>query len=370
MAKKDYYEILGLNKSATEAEIKKAYRTLAKKYHPDVNKEAGAADKFKEVQEAYDVLNDSQKRAQYDQFGHSAFDQNAQGFGGGYGGGFEDFSDIFSSFFGGGASSSRGRSAAGPRKGQDRFMQISIEFLEAVFGKDAEINIDVDEQCSDCHGTGAYSKDDVVVCSTCNGMGRVMTQQKTVFGVFQQESVCPKCRGTGKEIKRSCTKCKGTGYQHKRLKVDLKIPAGIQSGQQLRVAGKGERGSNGGPNGDLFVEILVKKHSSFVREGKNIYIKVPISSIDATLGCKKDIPTVYGDVELTIPEGTQPQTQFRLKGKGVKDLRSGMTGDQYVEVDIEIPKKLSKEEKELYMSLREKAKTNKNVFDRFKESFK
>ncbi len=371
MAKRDYYEVLGVNKSASDSEIKKAYRGLAKKYHPDMNKAADAADKFKEVQEAYEVLSDSSKKAQYDQFGHNAFNQNQSGtggFGGGYGG-FEDINDIFGSFFGGGFNSGRARSN-GPRKGQDRFMKMSVEFMDAVFGNEVQFGLDIDEQCSECLGTGAYSKDDISTCPTCHGRGRVMTQQRTAFGVFQQETICPTCKGTGNEIKRKCKKCKGSGYEHKHIKVDLRIPAGIQSGQQLRVSGKGEKGSNGGPNGDLFVEIMVKKHKNFIREGKNIYITVPISVIDVVLGCKVDIPTVYGDVELTIPAGTQPNTKFRLKGKGVKELRSGVVGDQYVEVNVEIPDKLSKEEKKYYQEIKNSSKGRKSVFDKFKDSFK
>jgi molecular chaperone DnaJ len=369
MAKRDYYEVLGVSKSASEAEIKKAYRNLAKKYHPDVNKAADAADKFKEVQEAYEVLNDSQKRAQYDQFGHSAFEQQgAGGFNSGFGG-FEDLNDIFGSFFGGGFSSG-GRRSNGPRKGQDRFMQMTIDFMDAIFGKDAEVNLEIDEQCSDCHGSGAYSSEDVSACTTCNGRGRVMTQQRTPFGVFQQETACPNCNGTGKQIKRKCAKCKGSGYEHKRIKVELKIPAGIQSGQQLRVSGKGERGSNGGPNGDLFVEVMVRKHESFVREGRNIYINVPISAVDAVLGCKIDVPTVYGEVELTVPEGTQSGTQFRLKGKGIKELKTGIIGDQFVEITVEIPKKLTKEERDCYIKLKDISKKSKSPFERFKDTFR
>ncbi len=370
MAKRDYYEVLGIAKNATEDEIKKAYRALAKKYHPDVSKEANAADKFKEVQEAYEVLSDSQKRAQYDQFGHAAFENGGQGyggFGGGFGG-FDDLGDIFSSFFGGGFSGSSRRS--GPRKGQDRFLQVTIDFMDAVFGKELSIPLSFDEECPDCSGTGAYSKDDLQSCSNCHGSGKVTSQQRTAFGVFQQQSVCPVCRGSGKEIKRQCPKCKGQGYQRKNIEVQLKVPAGIQTGQQLRVAGKGERGSNGGTNGDLFVEVAVRRHKSFVRDGRNIHITVPISNVDAVLGCKIDVPTVYGDVSLTIPEGTQPNTKFRLKGKGIKDTRTGLSGDQYVEVNIEIPKKLTREEKELYQSIKDKNKNTKSVFDRFKETFK
>lgn len=371
MAKKDYYEILGINKSASEADIKKAYRKLAKKYHPDVNKETGADEQFKEVQEAYDCLSDSSKRSQYDQFGHAAFEQN-QGFGGqggGFGGGFDDFGDIFSSFFGGFGGGGSTRNSTAPRRGQDRFMQMTIDFMDAINGKNASIQLDVDEQCSSCHGSGAHSSSDVKTCSTCNGRGRVMTQQRTAFGIFQQESVCPHCHGSGKEITKKCSTCNGQGYQRKKVKVEIKIPAGINTGQQLRVAKKGERGVNGGNNGDLIVEIHVKSHKNFIRDGKNIHISIPISLTDAVLGTKIDVPTVYGDVELKIPEGTQPKTQFRLKGKGVKDLRGGSTGDQYVEVNIEIPKKLSSSEKDLFGKIRDKEKKSKSVFDKFKDAF-
>jgi molecular chaperone DnaJ len=366
--KKDYYESLGISKSATTDEIKKAYRTLAKKYHPDVNKEPGADVRFKEIQEAYDVLTDPQKRAQYDQHGHAAFDQNG-GFGGfqqGFGG-FEDLNDIFGSFFGGGFSSSRRQT--GPKKGQDRFMQMKVDFMDAIFGKTETLVVDVDEVCNECMGSGAQSKSDIGVCPTCNGKGSTVTQQRTPFGVFQSTTTCSDCQGTGKKIKNKCSKCSGKGYVRKRTNVDVKIPAGIQSGQQLRIAGKGERGHDGGPNGDLFIEILVLKHKYFVREGKNIFVTVPVSVVDATLGMKIDVPTVYGDVELTIPAGTQHGTQFRLKGKGVKDLRSSTIGDQFIEVQIEINRKLSKDEKELYEKLKE-VSNKESVFEKFKKSFK
>lgn len=372
--KRDYYEVLGLQKGASDAEIKKAYRTLAKKYHPDMNKEADAEARFKEINEAYEVLSDPQKKASYDQFGHAGME--GAGFGGAGGAGFDDLNDIFGSFFGGGFGGFGGGQGQarrnGPRKGQDRFMQMKVEFMDAIFGKTETINLGVDEQCSECLGTGAHSKNDITVCPTCGGSGTVVTQQRTPFGVFQSQSVCPTCNGTGKTIKRKCSKCGGKGYEHKRVSVDVKIPAGIQSGQQLRVQGKGERGENGGPNGDLFIEVLVKKHDYFVRDGKNISISVPISSVDATLGCTVDVPTVYGDVELTIPAGTQGGTKFRLKDKGVKDMRGGSTGDQYVEVQVEVNKKLSKEEKELYKKLQDLQKKSgkETVFEKFKKAFK
>ncbi|MCH4284566.1 MULTISPECIES: molecular chaperone DnaJ [Bacillota] len=368
--KRDYYEVLGIQKGASDDEIKRAYRKMAKKYHPDVNKEPGAEEKFKEVNEAYEVLSDPQKKATYDQFGFAGMD-GAGGFGGGAGGfdGFGDFSDIFGSFFGGGfgGGGSR-RQSNGPRKGDDRFMQMRIDFMDAIFGKEEEISIDVDELCNECNGTGARSKSDIKGCSRCGGTGHVTTQQRTPFGVFQSQSVCPDCNGTGKTIVNKCPKCHGKGYEHKRVKLNIKIPAGIQSGQQVRVPNKGERGVNGGPNGDLYIEILVSRHKQFTRDGNDIRITIPISAIDATLGCKVDVPTVYGDVELTIPAGTQYGQQFRLKGKGVKSPRGGQ-GDQYVEVKVEIPTKISRDERELYEKIKNK-KEHESPFEKFKNAFK
>ncbi|MEA5026583.1 MAG: molecular chaperone DnaJ [Erysipelotrichaceae bacterium] len=372
-SKRDYYEILGITKTASEAEIKKAYRTLAKKYHPDVNKEAGAEEKFKEINEAYEVLGDAQKKANYDQFGHAGMD--GAGFNGfsGSTAGFDDLSDIFGSFFGGGGgfggTSSRRTNTTGPRKGQDLYMKMKVDFMDAIFGKTETITLDVDEQCSECMGTGARSKSDVHVCGRCHGQGTIITQQRTAFGVFQSQNVCPDCNGTGKIIANKCRKCNGSGYEHKRINVDVKVPEGIQTGQQLRVSGKGERGANGGPNGDLYIEIVVNKHKYFERDGKNIYISIPISAIDATLGCTVDVPTVYGDVELTIPAGTQNGTKFRLKGKGVKDTRSSGAGDQFVEVRMEVPTRLTKEERDLYEKIRS-TEGKESVFERFKKAFK
>ncbi|MFV0381378.1 MAG: molecular chaperone DnaJ [Breznakia sp.] len=370
MSKRDYYEVLGLNKGASDADIKKAYRKMAKKYHPDVNKDSEAEVKFKEVNEAYEVLSDSQKKATYDQFGHAGLDGAQGGFSGE--GGFGGFEDLFGSFFGGGGGFSGfgggSRQAHGPRKGEDRFMQMRIDFMDAVFGHTEEISLEVDEECGDCHGSGAFSKNDIHTCDRCHGSGKVVTQQRTAFGTFQSEAVCPDCHGNGKKVSKPCNKCHGKGYEHKRVKLDIKIPAGIQSGQQIRVNGKGEIGSNGGLSGDLYIEVLVARHKVFVRDGNDIYIRVPISAVDAILGCELDIPTVHGDVRLKIPEGTQTATKFRLKGKGVKSPR-GIEGDQYVEMHIEIPKKVSKQEKELYEKLR-KTDKYKSPFDKFKKAFK
>ena len=364
--KRDYYEVLGVSKSATDAEIKKAYRKLAKQYHPDMNKADDAVEKFKEVQEAYEILSDPQKRAGYDQFGHSAQESP---FGQGFGGFEGDLGDIFSSFFGSGFGSSGRRQSNRPQKGQDRFMQMRIDFMEAIFGKNENITLTVDELCSQCLGSGAQSKDDIKVCETCRGTGQVTQAQQTPFGMFQQTAVCPTCRGSGKQITHVCSKCKGEGYERKRQSVEVKIPAGINTGQQLRVANKGERGINGGNNGDLYIEIVVSPHKYFQRLGKDIHIDVPISAVDATLGCQVDVPTVYGDVSLTIPAGTQFGTKLRLKGKGVPDLNSSNKGDQIVEVKIEIDKKLNKETKDLYEKL--KTMTGKDtVFNRFKNAFK
>ncbi|MEG2507692.1 MAG: molecular chaperone DnaJ [Longicatena sp.] len=370
MEKRDYYEVLGLKKGASDDEIKKAYRKMAKKYHPDINKDKDAEMKFKEINEANEVLSDPQKKATYDQFGHAGMDGSSFGGGGQGFGNFDDLGDIFGSFFGGGfgGGQQRRQQSNGPRKGNDRFMQMRIEFMDAVFGKTETVSVEVDETCDECLGSGAKSKSDIKSCSRCNGTGSVTTQQRTPFGVFQSQGVCPDCHGTGKTIANKCPKCHGKGYEHKRVKLDIKIPAGIQSGQQVRVSNKGERGANGGPNGDLYIEIIVSRHKQFVRDGNDIRISIPLSAVDAVLGCKLDVPTVYGDVELSIPTGTQHGQQFRLKGKGVKSPKGGQ-GDQYVQVTIEIPTKLSKEDRELYEKIK-KNQGHESAFEKFKKAFK
>ena len=376
--KRDYYEVLGVAKNASDDEIKKAYRKLAKKYHPDVNKEPGAEEKFKEVNEAYEVLSDATKRANYDQFGFSGVDGSTGGFGGfsqGFSsGGFDDLNDIFSSFFGGsmgGFGSGRGRASNGPCKGDDKLMRMNISFMDACFGKKETISLTVDEQCPDCKGSGAASASDIETCSTCRGTGTVIQQQRTAFGVFQTQGACPDCQGTGKKIRKVCPRCKGKGYERKTSEVEVNIPAGISSGQQLRVAGKGERGYNGGPNGDLYIEIYVEPHERFERDGKNIYLDIPVSAVDATLGCSIDVPTIHGDVMMKIPAGTQNGKQFRLKGKGVKDIRSGKEGDQICTVNIRVDDNLSRKEKELYKQLQELQGTRQgeSVWERFKKNF-
>jgi len=372
--KRDYYEVLGVSKDADQTEIKRAYRKLAKKYHPDVNKEPGAEEKFKEINEAYEVLGDEEKRKNYDQFGFAGMD-GAQGFGGFQSGSFDDINDIFNSFFGGGMGGSFGsssrRQSNSPRKGADKYMRMNVSFLDACFGKKETINISVDEQCTSCGGTGAYSSSDIETCSTCHGSGTVVRQQRTAFGVFQSQGVCPDCNGTGKKIRKVCPNCHGAGYINKRVSVDVNIPAGIMTGQQLRVQGKGERGSNGGPNGDLYIEVNVLSHKQFEREGSTIYLEIPISAVDATLGTEIDVPTIHGDVSMKIPAGTQDGTKLRLKNKGCADLRTGKLGDQICTVRIRVDDKLTRREKELYKELQdlEKNGKGKTFWQKFKEQF-
>lgn len=377
--KRDYYEVLGLSKGASDDEIKSSYRKLAKKYHPDLNKEPGAEEKFKEVQEAYEVLSDPKKRKTYDQFGHAAFDQNggASGFHGfdGFQSGFQDIDlgDIFGSFFGGGARRQNSR-ANGPIKGNDSFISIKISFMDSVNGKKIELPINFDEICSSCNGTGAQNPSDVVKCSSCNGTGYVRQRTQTIFGTMESQGVCPTCGGTGKTIKNKCTSCGGKGFKKTKIKIDVNIPAGINNGQQIRVAGKGERGINGGPNGDLYIEVNVAKDSFFRREGNDIHVDLTMNMIDAALGAVVEIPTVYGKVELHIPEGTQSGQILKMKGKGFKDLRSANYGDQLVHIKVETPKNLNAEQKDLlnrFLEIESKKKgKSESFFDKIKKQFK
>lgn len=377
--KRDYYEVLGLSKGASEDEIKSSYRKLAKKYHPDLNKEPGAEEKFKEVQEAYEVLSDPKKRARYDQFGHAAFDQNggASGFNGfdGFQSGFQDvdLGDIFGSFFGGGARRSSSR-RTGPIKGNDSFISIKISFMDSVNGKHIEVPINFDETCSSCNGSGAQTPNDIVICSNCKGTGYVRQRTQTIFGTMETQASCPTCNGTGKTIKNKCSACGGKGYKKTKIKIDVNIPAGINDGQQIRVAGKGERGLNGGPNGDLYIEVNVSKDSFFKREGNDIHVDLTMNMIDACLGAVVEIPTVYGNVDLTIPEGTQNNQILKLKGKGFKDLRSANYGDQYVHIKVETPKNLNSEQKDLltrFMEIENKKKGRpESFFDKIKKQFR
>ncbi len=370
--KRDYYEVLGVSKSATADEIKSSYRKLAKKYHPDLNHEPGAEEKFKEVQEAYDVLSDETKRSQYDQFGHAAFDPNQGGFGAGGFSGFQDvdLGDIFGSFFGGG---SRRSARTGPIRGNDTLMQIRISFMDAINGKTITLPITYDETCPSCNGSGAKSPSDIETCSYCHGSGKVNSVQQTIFGTMQTQKTCPNCQGKGKIIKNKCPDCQGKGYRRVKKDIEIKIPAGINNGQQIKVASKGERGLNGGPNGDLYIEVTVTSSKDFVRDGNDIRTELEISMFDAILGCKVVTKTVYGDVELNIPSGTQPNQVLKLKGKGVKDIRnSSIQGDQFVKIIIKTPTSLNDEQKKLLQQIKDiedNKKKKTSIFDKIKSKF-
>lgn len=375
MAKRDYYEILGVSKTASKDDIKSSYRKLAKKYHPD-NKETGDEAKFKEVQEAYDILYDDQKRSAYDQFGHAAFEQTGGGPAGGnpfsgfsgFGGEDINLGDIFSSFFGGG--SNRARRQAGPTRGDDVLMRLRVEFMDAVNGKDEEVTFDYDDECPHCHGSGADTPSDVKVCSTCHGRGTVTRQQRTIFGAVNSETVCPDCGGKGKIISKKCSVCGGTGYKRIKKTQKIHIPTGINSGQQIRLAGMGGAGSNGGEHGDLYIEINIKDHPYFKRERNDIHLDVPLDFVDAILGTKIDVPTVNGEMVVTVPEGTQPGQVLRLKGQGIKDLRTGKPGDQYIHLDIKAPTYLNKKQKEALNAYKEASKPEESLFAKFKKKFK
>ena len=368
---KNYYDVLGVDKSASDAEIKSAFRKLAKKYHPDINKEPGAEAKFKEIGEAYAVLGDPEKRKQYDQFGHEAFTQGAGqgGFGGFNGfGGFSaddiDLSSIFDDLFGGsmfGGASRRSR-ADRPTKGRDSLVKVNLTFEEAVFGCKKTIKVDLDEECETCNGKGGKGEKN---CSTCGGSGRVVSQQRTLFGMFQSETTCPDCNGKGKVFKETCSDCRGTGHVIKKKEIEITVPEGVDDGHQLRITGKGAAGYNGGPNGDIYIEFIVKDHPLFERKNNDIYLDLPITITDAVLGCKKEIPTLDGNVMLTIDAGSQPGDQLRLRGKGVKNPNGSRRGDMYVILDVIIPNKLDRKQKDLFKQLAETDLENSSSFKNF-----
>ena len=372
--KRDYYEVLGISKSASKDEIKSAYRKLAKQYHPDINKSPDAPEKFKEVQEAYDVLYDDQKRAQYDQFGFAAFEQGGSN-GGPFGQGFAsggfgdvDLGDIFSSFFGGGRR--RQRASTSPSKGEDTLTRIRISFMDAVLGTKVNIPVTYDEPCSHCHGSGAESESAMTTCPYCGGRGTISAQQRTIFGVVESEQECPHCHGKGKIIKDPCHTCKGEGYTRVKRELTVNIPAGINAGQQIRVQGKGGRGSNGGPNGDLYVEVLIAPHSDFRRDGNDVHLDVPLSFVDCALGCTIDVPTVYGDVSVKIPEGTQPDQILKIKDHGIKDLRSGRPGNQYIHIKVMTPSKMSRSQRELLNAFKDQTDKKDSEYAKWRSRFK
>ena len=381
--KKDYYEVLGLSKGADEASIKKAYRAMAKKYHPDLNPgNAEAEAKFKEVNEAYDVLSDADKKAKYDQFGHAAFDPTAGGGAGGYGGygGFGDFGDIgdiFSSFFGGGFGGASGQRRNAPTRGEDISVRITVSFDEAAFGTKKDVSFNRIQKCGDCGGSGAAKGTHAETCKTCGGSGQRRVTQRIGGMAFQSTTTCDACRGTGKIIKTPCTECNGKGYVKVNKKLSVNIPAGIDDGERIALRGQGCDGRNGGPAGDLIITVSIKKHSIFERDGYNIYCDVPITVTEATLGATIDVPTLEGNQKFEIPDGTQPGMKFTLKQKGIPYINnSNKRGDLIFTVNVEIPKGLNRDQKEKMMSFAESCKESnytrkqsffKRIFDKDKK---
>ncbi len=354
--KRDYYEVLGIRKGASEDEIKKAYRKMAKQYHPDLHPDdPEAAEKFKEVNEANEVLSDPQKRQRYDQFGHAGVDPSyGAGAGGGFGGGFGgfsgggmDFGDIFDTFFGGGmGGGSRGSSPNAPKRGADISINLDISFMEACKGIRHEVEITRSETCDSCNGSGAKTGTTAKTCSECNGTGQVRFQQRTILGSMMSTRPCTKCGGKGKVIETPCPTCHGGGRVQKKTKISINVPAGIDDGQILRVGGEGHVGTNGGSRGDLNVRISVRKDALFERRGFDVWTEIPITYAQAVLGAKVTVPTIDGNVTYDIPEGTQPDTIFRLRGKGIQKLQRDGRGDQMVKVVLEVPKNLNKKQKE------------------------
>ena len=356
--KRDYYEVLGVSKDADAKEIKKAYRKLAMKYHPDKNPgDKAAEEKFKEINEAYEVLSDEEKRSTYDRFGHDGLNGQA-GFGGGQGfggfggsggfGGFEDiFGDIFGSGFGGFGGSGGSSRRRGPRRGADIRQSVTIKFEEAAFGKKIKVKINRSEECDECHGSGAKPGTTKKTCPTCHGSGTVQSVQRTPFGNIASQRTCSTCNGEGEINESPCNKCHGKGSVRKTKTIEVDIPAGIDDGQMIKLSGQGEVGEKGGPRGDLYIVVNVQKHEIFTREGYDVYIEMPIRFTQAALGDKLEVPTLDGKVSYNLPEGTQTGTVFRLREKGIPKLRSNYRGDQYVKVIIDTPKKLNDEQKEL-----------------------
>ena len=349
--KRDYYEVLGVSRGASEDEIKKAYKKMARKYHPDLNPgDKTAEEKFKEVNEAYEVLSDADKKARYDQYGHAGVDPNfgAGGFGGGFDGSFDfgDLGDIFGSFFGGGFGGGRRTNPNAPQRGESIRMSIAISFEEAAFGCEKAVTVERDETCDTCHGNGCAPGTSPEVCPDCHGTGTVQVRRQTPMGVFATSSPCPKCGGKGRIIHQPCKDCRGSGMVRKKKTIQASIPAGIDNGQTISIRGQGNAGKNGGPAGDLLITITVRPHELFRREGTSVLCEAPITFTQAVLGAELEIPTIDGKVKYTLPEGTQSGTTFRLKGKGIPSINGRGRGDQYVTVYIETPKNLNKEQKE------------------------
>lgn len=377
--KRDYYEVLGVEKSASEDDIKKAFRKLARQYHPDLHPDDKAAEaKFKEINEAYEVLSDKDKRAKYDQFGHAAFDPSYGGGGAGGGfGGFADMGDIFDSIFGGfgfgGGRHSNNPNA--PRRGADIETSVTIDFMDACTGKKVNVRLNRSEQCPDCHGTGAAPGTQPKTCPDCNGTGTKRVTQRTPFGNISQTAACSRCGGKGKIVDTPCSKCGGKGQVRNAQDKEVEIPAGVDDGQTLRIQGGGHAGTNGGQNGDLHIRVDVRPDPIFERDGYDVWTEVPLTYTQATLGSEIIVPTVDGKVKYNVPEGTQAGTVFRLRGKGIKRLYRTDRGDHYVKVVVEIPKNLTKDQKAKLKAF-EDSLSDKNYqkrqgfFDKLKEKFK
>ena len=385
--KRDFYEVLGVSKDASADDIKKAYRKLARKYHPDLNKDnPEAAEKFKECSEAYSVLSDEQKRAQYDQFGMAAFENGGPGGAGGFSGfdGFGGFGaggfgngmeDIFDMFFGGAGGRRGSQADKGPQRGGDLRFDLNLTFEEAAFGVEKEISLYRDETCDHCHGDGAEPGSKVETCPDCHGTGQIRVVQNTVLGQMQTVRPCPKCHGEGKIVNDPCHECRGTGTVKKQKSLKVKVPAGVADGSRLRVANEGAAGAKGGSNGDLYVYLFVKPHKFFERDGNDVYCEVPINIVQASLGAEVEVPTLDGKVVMKVPEGTQPGRVMRLRGKGIPHLRGTGRGDQLVRIKVVVPTKLTERQKAVLRNFADVAKDNinpeeKSFLNKIKDLFK
>ena len=375
--KRDYYDVLGVSKNATDQEIKSAFRKKAKEFHPDLNKDdPKAAEKFKEAQEAYAVLSDESKRKMYDQYGHAGVNSSGPGGFGGFSnfdGADFDFGDIFDSIFGGstgfgGFSNFGGSRSSEPRatRGSDILMQMDLDFDEAIYGCDKKFNLDVVEDCDECHGHGGFDREE---CKNCHGKGTITHQQQTILGSFMSQTTCPDCNGTGRTYKRKCSECNGKGKVKKNKKITISIPAGVNTGDRQRISGKGSAGTNGGPNGDLYIEFVVDEHDYFIRDDNDIYLEVPLTLTEAILGCKKEIPTLYGNVKVNVSPGTNSGDKERIKGKGVDNKFRKRKGDMYIVFKVYTPKKLSREQKVLIDKLSNTSLETDEIkkFNRFTE---
>jgi molecular chaperone DnaJ len=367
MNKKDYYEVLGVSKTSSEDEVKSAFRKLAKKYHPDICKDADGPAKFKEAQEAYAVLSDKDQRAKYDQYGHAAFNQQTGGGAGGYDFSGFDFSSIFDEIFGGGGfssfggfgGSSRGRNRAS--KGNDLLYSMDIDFDEAIFGSKREISLDITDTCNECDGKGGFKE---TTCPDCDGNGVVNQESRTIFGSFVSRTTCSTCGGSGHTYKEECSACRGKGKIKTKKKIVITIPKGINNGEQLRLSGKGEAGNNGGPNGDLYIEIHIESHPLYKRDGDDIHIDLPVSITDLVLGTTKNVKTPYGFIDLKIKEGSQPNDVLRVKGKGIQ-ADGWRDGDFYITLKLIVPTKLNREQKELFERLSDTDLDSSDAFKKF-----